>query len=460
MQVDAAVNLHLGQGWVSTAWQSQSQFEFWAANNPLYTFLVYCWISLVGIHPAAVRGLNFILVLLIAAIIVDACRRIGLVQTFWGRWLLAALLVADGAVAYVFRSGRADLATMLVLAILFWVYETIEDQRLRRRLLFVAALPLLISGLQAIPCVAALLLLEYVIRRKLRIADYIAIVSGCAVGTLAWFLFLVEKHALKAYVAQTFASDYNIAGSTLQLLVFRDRPAVERFMAKIVALSPIRVAQTIASDGTLLPLILYFSVVVVVVWLGGGDTSKLRRWALTGLIAACLIPYAMLAAGRYPLYYAWMGAAPVVIAFVALLERCMRERRHTLWITGLVAGVFAVFLGLPRQVWTQMRTIQPDAYAVVQRQLRAETHVGDSLFGDPVFYYAAKLQGIPFRPTSYSGGRGYRTMSDAERAEISLVLVKPEDVDDAFRKVGGQWKQSGTLQSPYGYQIAVFRRAN
>src|SRR5690349_18811487 len=46
MYSDPAVNLHLGNGFTSTAWYAQSSNEFLAGNVPLHSLLLCAWIKL------------------------------------------------------------------------------------------------------------------------------------------------------------------------------------------------------------------------------------------------------------------------------------------------------------------------------------------------------------------------------------------------------------------------------
>jgi hypothetical protein len=456
--VDAGVNLHLGKGWFSTAWGSQSQFEFWAANNPIYTLLIYWWVSIVGIAPVAVRSMNYLILLATCWIIADACRRSGILPSLWSRLFVAAIVACDEAVAYVYRDARDDLTTLCVVALLFWCFVSVSDPRRRRRLLFLCALPILSAGIQAIPYIFLLLCFDYLVERKLRIADIGAVVAGTATGGVALLSFLALKHALTAFMIQTFVSGFNIFGCTLQVIIFKDRVATNKLMGMIKALSPIRVVEKISTDRSLWPLILFLLVVAVFGYFQQKQW-KLKRAAILGLIVALLIPYGMLAAGRYEFYYAWMGAVPLAIVFVVTLERCRGEHARFLMAGGVLAGLASILLGLPWELWTEIHTISPDAYRIEGQQLDREIRPGDTLFGDPIFYYFAKQQGLPIMMTTYSGGRGYRNMREAERASISILIMRPWDVEQSLKRVGGSWTTVDNLQSPYGFPLVVMRRA-
>lgn len=182
MQVDAAINSHLGKGWISTAWFSQSQYEFWAANNPLFTFFVYAWVSAFDILPAVVRSMNYLLLFACIWLIIDACAKSGFLRSHWSRGLLAILIACDQAVCYVYRTGRADLATMFVMSFLFWAHAAHPDAARRRRLLFAGSLFVVACGIQSIPCITILVALEALLKRRFPTQEIISIALGTATG--------------------------------------------------------------------------------------------------------------------------------------------------------------------------------------------------------------------------------------------------------------------------------------
>ena len=66
MFADPAVNLHFGQGFTTSAW-FQSRDTMFAGNSPLYSLCLYPWIGVFGFDVVAVRGLNYVLILAVAA---------------------------------------------------------------------------------------------------------------------------------------------------------------------------------------------------------------------------------------------------------------------------------------------------------------------------------------------------------------------------------------------------------
>jgi hypothetical protein len=456
MQGDAGVNLYLGKGWVTTAWPSQSQHEFWAANNPLYTFLVYLWVRIFSLSPVAVRSLNYVLAGGIAWLIADTCKRAGFIRARWAQALLALLLVCDQAFTFVYRRGRPDTITMLVVVLLFRVYVTVGASPRRRLLLFLCALPMLPAGLHTIPYTALLLCVDYCVTRKLRWADLRAIGSGCVAGGAILALVYLSQHALVAFASQTFVSGFNILGSALQAAMFRDSGSVGRLVNQLKGLSPPTLVATICQDAGSALLIAGLLICSVLFW--RSKPSLLRTAALTGLLAAFLIPFGMVAAGRYAFYYAWMGAAPVAVAFTIVLEQSLREHRTLLFACGLAGATAAVLAGMPYELRSEVRSAPPGVYAAVEGEVRRASRRGDILYADPVFYYAAKQAGLEYICTCYAGGRGYRRMTDGERASVSLMMIDSGQERESIARLGGQWVREDGFVSPYGPSIVVLRR--
>lgn len=456
MQIDAGVNLALGHGWTSTAWQSQSRHEFWAGNNPIYPLAVWIWTSLLGFSPLVVRSVNYCLALAIAWLIADTSKRTGLVTTAGGQAVIAALVLCNQSVAFVARSGRADLVTLGVVVVLVRVYVLATDPLTRSRNLTLAAVPLLAAGLQAIPYVVVLLVLARLAGRPWSGRDLRSIALGTTAGGLLLAALHLWQGSLRAFVAQTFASGYNLLGATAQALILRDDAAVERWTDQLRALAPRSLIEVLARDQSSLPLIAFL--VAVAIRYRSEARAAPGMAARVGLVAAGLVPVAMLAAGRYAFYYAWMAAVPLGVAFAVTLESLRSKAASTMSAIGLVAAIGSIALGLPRTIWNQVGQTPPGAYESFDLELARVVRADDFVLGDPIVYYAVKPRAARFYSLTYSGGRGYPRMSDDEREGITLILTRRTDSASAMRRVDGEWHEVTTLESAYASDLAVYRR--
>jgi hypothetical protein len=223
-------------------------------------------------------------------------------------------------------------------------------------------------------------------------------------------------------------------------------------------LSPIRVAELIVRDRSMIAICCFLLFLLgIALWSKSG--RRLRPIALAGMIAAVLIPYGMTMSGRYTFYYQWMGAVPVFIIFAMSLEQCQIMRYRFVLLVGILAGVTSIILGMPKELWQQWGQSHLDAYKPVEQMLRHDTKAGDAVYGDPVFYYASKSQGIPFMTTTYAGGFAYPRMSDKERSEVTVLIVKPDEYDQSVEKLGGKWIKIDSEYLPYGFVVTAWKRA-
>jgi hypothetical protein len=308
-----------------------------------------------------------------------------------------------------------------------------------------------------VPYVTLLFILNRVATGKMRIPDIVATGLGSLAGGVVMACIFLWKHALLAYLSQTVASGYNIIGAGIQAAEFRDAASVQRFISVLRALSPVRVIETVGQNFGSSLLILYLAVVLVCLW--RSRASTVRAAAALGAVAALLVPYGMLAAGRYAYYYTWMGTVPVAVIFTVAIERCSSARMPRLLTLGLVTGVAAIIVGMPLQIWQEVRKTPSSEYAAVEDSFRRETKPGDIVYADPVFYYSAKEARVPFFSMTYAGGRGYRRMAEEERARVSLAMVPANEVAATVDKLGGVWVRESEIRSPSGSDpIIVLRR--
>ena len=457
MQIDAGVNLYLGNGWASTAWQSQSAQEFWAANNPLFALYIFAWVSVFGFSLVTVRSANLALALLITWLLVDTARRARLVESKFGLLFMALLLLCSDPLAFVYRSGRADLITMLVMTLVFRVYALARPGVKRVVGLLACSIPLAAAGLHAIPYLCLLLLIVRVVTGKIAATDLLAMGVGSGLGGLMLMAVFLSQHALGAYLAQTVASGYNILGAALQAAKFHDPASVGRFVDVLRALAPDRVIETVFHDwGSGLMII---AMAVGFVALHRVKHSGARFAARVGLITAIVIPYGMLAAGRYAYYYSWMGAAPVALLYTRFVEACRTEGRTSLAAIGVFCGIAALVVGLPLRLWREVPSITAMRYSDLDAAFRREVRVDDVVYADPIFYYAAKQARLPFYSLTYAGGRGYRQMSVQERARISVAIVAQVDVPQTVEKLGGEWRRGDVIDlASHSSPMVVLRR--
>ena len=165
---DPAVNLVQGNGFTSTAC-FQPGDRFYASQAPLYSMLLYPWISLFGVHITAVRSLNFLLILAVVSVLSLGLWKLGLIRTAQARWLFAALVLCGYGVTFSYRSGRYDCLGMLIVSGIFAALA-IKHRGVRTAVQLALAALIPWAGVQLIPYLALLSLFLFALRGLERFA--------------------------------------------------------------------------------------------------------------------------------------------------------------------------------------------------------------------------------------------------------------------------------------------------
>ncbi len=188
--VDPAVNLSQGNGFTSTSWW-QTGDRFFAGNAPLYSMLLYPWISMFGVHATAVRSLNYVLILGVISLLWIGLRKLDLVRTTPARLFFTALVLCGYGVTFCYRSGRYDCLGMLIVS---WLFASLAIKRRPLRFAVEVLLAALVpwAALQLIPFIAMMSLLLLVLRGRDALRDVAAVVAGGILGSLSLIAFFME----------------------------------------------------------------------------------------------------------------------------------------------------------------------------------------------------------------------------------------------------------------------------
>ena len=191
MFTDPAANLYFGQGFTSSAW-FQSRDTWFAGNSPLYSLCLYPWIRVFGFDVVAVRALNYVLIVTVAAVCLLALSRLGLVRSPVPRLVFVLLILCGDGVTYSYRSGRYDCLGMLLVSTLFLML-TLAPGQARTAGVFVIAALAPWAGLQLLPYLALLGLLVLLVRGRGAIADVLTVGLGCLAGLASLAALLLEN---------------------------------------------------------------------------------------------------------------------------------------------------------------------------------------------------------------------------------------------------------------------------
>ena len=319
LYTDPAARWHLSGSFTSGGWWWQTDDRFWSGNVPGHQFLLCGWLSIFGFGVTAVRSMNYVFVAGGAGLLVAAVARAGLVRTAAAKIALLVLLLTDYGMAFSYRSGRPDMVGLLLAGIAAYA----------------ATLPARLS----LGCVGsgrhADAHLRVTIRRLWR-SGYVgghcghrppSMGPGHRLGRrrLRWrgrARRLVHRGRHPRRVSDFRLPSHCISprsdratGSNTGLVHTRLEPAGRRLYHRWPG--PVVAKHRTAGDGR-------------------------GRWAAGFVALAVLLPPALFIAGRYPVYYTWMGFVPAAVA-VAILLDCIDSRPR--W--ALAGLAVACLVGLP-----------------------------------------------------------------------------------------------------------------
>jgi hypothetical protein len=441
MFADPAINLLVGQGFSSSAWD-QPREEFFAGNSPLYCMCLYPWIACFGVSPLGVRSFDYVLIAAASVVLWHTLTRNGWTRTPAARALIVAAVLCGYGVSFSYRSARYDCLGMLVVVGMFALAQRANSlPKLACLALLAAALPW--SGLQLIPYVATLGFMLVVVRGRQSLPEVFAACAGLLLGAASLFAFFNWHGVWPQFV------------NSVTALSQRHRTLMDcsADAARSLRVDPSR--QLLIA--LLLGLLCWHLV--------------RRRWTAFSLILWAIyfgvaVPAAMAFLGRFPIYYCWMSYAPMVICLGIWLHRASLGRVGKLAVVAIVAG--ACVIGLPARLlvtlaeWNVRDPIP--VYELAKRNLTQR----DVAYCDFEAYYAVKrVTDDVFLPTYLSH------MTTSERASIHVAVIRPEGAQSTLEKLGGKWKSievydgnkanSFTINSRFGigsrpYRVEVFRR--
>ncbi|MBN2477076.1 MAG: hypothetical protein JXB62_20885 [Pirellulales bacterium] len=421
---DPAWNLHLGQGFTSSAWYAQAGDEFWAGNVPLHSALLYLWTGLFGFSVLAVRAMNYVLISAAAVLLWLAVRRHGLIGRPEYRLALIALMLLGFGVCFSYRSGRPDAVCILLASSSALAYS-ISNRPVR--LIAVGGLGVLfpIAGLQLLVYAALLSLLLLPWLRTRFLGEAIVLGLGCTAGVGVLFAFYTWHGVWGDFLASTIGR-HSAAGQ-------------EGLAAR---LGQLRIPGGLKDPSFLL---------VLVTILGLARWATVRRrmhwrsplgFAVASGLAIPSILY--LLRGQYPCYYAWMAYLP---ACVCLCSELAARRPRLTPMGGLVMPslllVLAGLVGLPFVTGLTLLQWTDRDYRNVEGLVEGRLGPDDVVYCDGAAYYAAKK-----RASVETGRRHLAAMTPRQKAGISAVVVDPAAMGTIQEMLGGQWEPCGEALRP------------
>lgn len=410
---DPAVSLVRGEGFTSTAWFAQDSQGFWAGNVPLYTIFLSGWFWLFGVSPAVGRSFNLVLFLAFLWTAWAFLKRSALVPREHWRLGFVALLICAHGLVFSYRTGRYDCLGMLWFGLAALVWTTAPGaQRTASLILLGALMPW--TGLQLLPAAALLGALLLLFLRREALTRVALVWSGVLLGGAALWWFYASHGVWAAFRASTSA--IGVIGHS--------------WIEKIQSLPAVYTA-----DKTRLIVLI---LALALVWLG-----RRNRPFLFGLSAAVLFPAAMQIAGKFPIYYGWMALLPLMVGVFGLLATEFRRISSMQRAAAVVALVAAAVIGLPLRLWALSAGAADRSPASVSAFVRAHVRPDDVAVADFKAYYA--LREMTLRPFAITYLPAIRT---EERDRVTVLIVKPLDLQAVQHVIGGKWLSTGAKAAP------------
>ncbi|MBN8704515.1 MAG: hypothetical protein J0L62_01460 [Bacteroidetes bacterium] len=311
---DPAANLYFGHGWVSTAWYAQNEHEFWAGNVPLYQILLAGWYKLTGFGIFQTRVFSYLL-FFATLVLIYFSKPVKQILTDKSLLLLTGLLILEYGISFSYRSARPDAITIL----LFSAGVIAVFSPGRKWLILILGFLSPIAGLQLLPlnALAGLFILLFFWSQKTKVFLWGA---GHATGIAGLYVFYslngVWDKFLSSISGHTVASRFNLesfAGSFTDIYT---------------------------QDPGILVIIIFCGFLLYFIRINKPDLFA--GLFLKFCFISFFLPFAILVSGKFPVYYSWMVAVPLLGFSVYLIQTGTTLFNHSIKLSVL----FLLSIGL------------------------------------------------------------------------------------------------------------------
>jgi hypothetical protein len=272
-------------------------------------------------------------------------------------------------------------------------------------------------------------------------------------------MYAVNGVAIR-FVENTVASGHTLSGELAQLAVRRDAQAVNRAATRFHAY--LHTYQVWFVDPSY-PWVMG-SLIVCSLWAWKQRLFTICSPLGFGLIAGLGVPVLVLFAGKYPIYYTWMGFLIVSACAVAAVSSFWQRFGVVMRCLTLGPLIVACLVGLPRVLYYASQGARVDLERI-QLFFRENVSRSDHVFVDGAAYYAAIGYAAETYFSGYGGGRGLRELPAEQRSGVTVLVVDPVSIDQCVKKLSGEWAAGASHEvaaSPLGRRVklTVYRRSN
>jgi hypothetical protein len=390
----------------------------------LYCFLLVPWIKLFGHSLRSVRTLEITCVTTAFFILWSAVRRLRLVEKPIARVMMLLLLSTEFGVIVAYRTGRYDGMGFLILASTLWAMS-INSTSSRLVFLFVLYLFVPWAGLQYLPLQFTMALVT-VLLFQLRYWKEIAIsFVASGIGGLAFLAGLWVSDRLPGFMRLVHVQQRGFVSN-----LFHGR--FDHHNA-------------IPADYSL-----FFVLVAAVILLAACRRPEFRRAYLTlryALIFTICLAIVLISTSKFPTYYTYMVAIPLMIGICSGLSVCKNSRSL---ITAATLCSLSSIVGVGVHLLAYSADRQDRDYGRLVQFVDQTIRPDDVVFSDAVSYLAvvgrAREVYMPLADWDI-----IELMSDEQKKSVNVLLVRQDWLNKAIQEFGGKWKATGQELVPAGH---------
>jgi hypothetical protein len=436
MYVDPAVNLLRHNGFTSSAWYDVVFGRFWFSNTPLYEALLFVWGKLFGDGFTALRSLNDVLISIAAMLLYWFASRSGELRSFRSRLGFVLVSLLGYGITYSYRSARPD-AICAALSALLLLVSTLSDPRLRRSAVIAVAALFPWAGLQLVVATALMsgLIALCTGRRYLRTLLWVA--AGVAAGGCLMLCFYAVTGHLMDFIISTVGSQHSLVGQLGQYVVYDDQRGIGRFAL-------LRILHAVIEDPSSAVGLVTAGMLLASARVRRSPEAVHRLAASIGV--GLLIPWGLFFAGKYPLYYTWIGLLPIWFLILAALDRISPLARLE---RSLAFGLLIVSLpiGWPFLVGSAVLAGSARDYTQVRRFVGQLVKPGEWTCISPSAYFAVvESGGVPFLCAQYATSRLAPNIPPEQRRRLSIILADPRTAAEIIDRLPGPWTETASMK--------------
>lgn len=374
MITDTAVNFHLDGAWRTTAWYAGGEQSPFSTYPPLYQFLLVLWMKVFGFSQFACKSLNIFLTFILSILFIQFFTKKFKQEHNLTGIVFLCLFWLGGVFSTIYRFGRVDVLNILT-AFLFlkFAFEFIVNQRGKTAVLL-SSFFVLLSGIQACIFVVLVLFWSYMFyaeHRKNTIKASLYFVYGSILAMIFLLAFFYFNGHFFAFLVSLVSYSSTLKGLAVALLPI---------LGPIFNLDVQEIQLKVASDGSApsffesllgnyrvnLDFLFVMAISLVLVIFKSLQSERVSKTVLTILGFALFVPLFMSIAGRYVIYYTWMGYLPAILGLTILINSI--SKKQVLIPISLIVLLWITLMGFPKQLIESSRVNYEEISTFVKSQ--------------------------------------------------------------------------------------------